>query len=496
MLSTAAANALLKTLEEPPSHVVFVLATTDPQKVPPTIRSRTQHLEFRLLGAETLHGLLESVNAEAGLDLDEAALEAAVRRGRGSARDALSALDQVVASGSADAARPELATVLDALAEGDVGPVLVALERAAGGRLGTPAAGHRAHRRPAPDLPRRAGPRAVRGVGPIAPALHVAGRDDGPGAGGAQHGDPRPRAGRHARGPRRAGGARDRDRARRATRPRLGHGGALRAGERAGALALRRPRLPSSRCRAPAALAAPSPPAETRRSPPRRQPPAEAGSGVPRSVRCAAASRPRPSRPRRCRRESDAAEPDAPVADRRPSRPARPPTVPTGADRTCLARPDGVARPGRRPRQPDRGVGRRHPPGAAGAGEGALQRRPLRRGGRAGRALRAAQRGPPRPLCRAHPDSRGGARRALRHAGDARARHRREHRRRRPARTRHGRGRVAGGRWLPPPPGPRTRSSIPPSSPTDDAGGAAEGETSAAEARLLEAFPGASEVLG
>ena len=71
MLSTAAANALLKTLEEPPSHVVFVLATTDPQKVPPTIRSRTQHLEFRLLGAETLHGLLESVNDAAGLELDE-----------------------------------------------------------------------------------------------------------------------------------------------------------------------------------------------------------------------------------------------------------------------------------------------------------------------------------------------------------------------------------------------------------------------------------------
>jgi DNA polymerase III subunit gamma/tau len=127
MLSTAAANALLKTLEEPPSHVVFVLATTDPQKVPPTIRSRTQHLEFRLLGAETLHDLLESVNEEAGLHLDEEALEAAVRRGRGSARDALSALDQVVASGSADAARPELAAVLEALAGGDVSSVLVAL---------------------------------------------------------------------------------------------------------------------------------------------------------------------------------------------------------------------------------------------------------------------------------------------------------------------------------------------------------------------------------
>src|SRR3984885_5448372 len=127
MLPTAAANALLKTLEEPPSHVVSVLATTDPQKVPPTIRSRTQHLEFRLLGAETLHDLLESVNQEAGLQVDEAALEAAVRRGRGSARDALSALDQVVASGSADAARPELAAVIDALAEGDVSQVLIAL---------------------------------------------------------------------------------------------------------------------------------------------------------------------------------------------------------------------------------------------------------------------------------------------------------------------------------------------------------------------------------
>src|SRR5580700_9621583 len=136
MLSTAAANALLKTLEEPPSHVVFVLATTDPQKVPPTIRSRTQHLEFRLLGAQTLHELLESVNAEAGLQLDEVALEAAVRRGRGSARDALSALDQVVASGSADAARPELSAVLDALAEGDVSQVLVALSALLAGGWG------------------------------------------------------------------------------------------------------------------------------------------------------------------------------------------------------------------------------------------------------------------------------------------------------------------------------------------------------------------------
>jgi DNA polymerase-3 subunit gamma/tau len=136
MLSPAAANALLKTLEEPPSHVVFVLATTDPQKVPPTIRSRTQHLEFRLLGAETLHDLLELVNTQAGLHLDDEAVEAAVRRGRGSARDALSALDQVVAAGSADAARPELAGLVDAIAGGDVGQVLVALNALMAGGWG------------------------------------------------------------------------------------------------------------------------------------------------------------------------------------------------------------------------------------------------------------------------------------------------------------------------------------------------------------------------
>ena len=69
--------------------MVFVLATTDPQKVLPTIRSRTQHFEFRLIGPETLHELLETVRDEAGLDLPEHAIEMAVSRGRGSARDAL-----------------------------------------------------------------------------------------------------------------------------------------------------------------------------------------------------------------------------------------------------------------------------------------------------------------------------------------------------------------------------------------------------------------------
>ena len=170
---------------------MFVLATTDPQKVPPTIRSRTQHLEFRLLGAETLHGLLESVNADAGLNLDEEALEAAVRRGRGSARDALSALDQVAAAGSADVARPELAEVLNALAEGDVSQVLVALNTLLAGGWGP----QQLATELIDDLRQvflaALAPELSRGLRIVVGALPFPGRDHGPGPGRAQHGDPR-----------------------------------------------------------------------------------------------------------------------------------------------------------------------------------------------------------------------------------------------------------------------------------------------------------------
>ncbi len=127
MLSTAASNALLKTLEEPPVHVIFVLATTDPQKVLPTIRSRTQHFEFRLLGPETLGQLLDQVRRDAHLEVPDEALDLAVRRGRGSARDALSILDQVAASDSMDDDLPELDEVVEALAERDIGRALVAV---------------------------------------------------------------------------------------------------------------------------------------------------------------------------------------------------------------------------------------------------------------------------------------------------------------------------------------------------------------------------------
>ena len=118
-LSKPASAALLKTLEEPPPHVIFVLATTDPHKVLPTIRSRTQHLEFRLIGGDTLKTLLHDVQGAAGLIADDVTIETAVRLGRGSARDALSALDQLLATGSTDEAQPDFDGLFRSLVEGD-----------------------------------------------------------------------------------------------------------------------------------------------------------------------------------------------------------------------------------------------------------------------------------------------------------------------------------------------------------------------------------------
>ncbi|MHB1969010.1 MAG: DNA polymerase III subunit gamma/tau [Acidimicrobiales bacterium] len=126
-LSKAASAALLKTLEEPPAHVVFVLATTDPHKVLPTIRSRTQHLEFRLFPAETLASLLKDVSDAADLATDVATLEAAVRLGRGSARDALSALDQLLATGAVAEARPTFDGLLEGIVRADAVSTLAAL---------------------------------------------------------------------------------------------------------------------------------------------------------------------------------------------------------------------------------------------------------------------------------------------------------------------------------------------------------------------------------
>ena len=100
MLTSGAENALLKTLEEPPDHVIFVMATTEPHKVVETIRSRSQHLELNLLPTEQLRELLEEISKDAGLEVGDEGLNQAIREAKGSARDALSALDKIVAGGS------------------------------------------------------------------------------------------------------------------------------------------------------------------------------------------------------------------------------------------------------------------------------------------------------------------------------------------------------------------------------------------------------------
>ena len=134
MLTTEAANTLLKTLEEPPAHVVFVLATTEPQKVLLTIRSRTQPFEFRLLPAGLLVEHLKWVASDAGLDVAPEAIDLVARRGNGSARDALSVLDQVAAAGGIDHEPPGTDEVVEALCERDAGQALVFVaERAAAG---------------------------------------------------------------------------------------------------------------------------------------------------------------------------------------------------------------------------------------------------------------------------------------------------------------------------------------------------------------------------
>ncbi|HKY47940.1 MAG TPA: DNA polymerase III subunit gamma/tau, partial [Acidimicrobiia bacterium] len=100
MLSKAAGNALLKTLEEPPEHVIFVLATTEPYKLLDTIRSRTQRFDFHPVGVEALAAHLGRLADAEGYKADAQALVAVARHSGGSARDALSLLEQVAALGA------------------------------------------------------------------------------------------------------------------------------------------------------------------------------------------------------------------------------------------------------------------------------------------------------------------------------------------------------------------------------------------------------------
>jgi DNA polymerase-3 subunit gamma/tau len=130
MLSKQAEAALLKTLEEPPSHVVFVLATTDPQKVSETIRSRTQHLRFHLLPMDELEAHIRWVAADAGLQIGEAAIQSALAQGGGSARDTLSALELLASTGDDEIDSIDLGEFVEAIIDLDPGRALTGVAHA------------------------------------------------------------------------------------------------------------------------------------------------------------------------------------------------------------------------------------------------------------------------------------------------------------------------------------------------------------------------------
>lgn len=97
MVTTAGFNALLKIVEEPPAHLIFIFATTEPDKVLPTIRSRTHHYPFRLLPPATMRGLLGRICEQEHVQVEEAVYPLVIRAGGGSPRDSLSVLDQLLA---------------------------------------------------------------------------------------------------------------------------------------------------------------------------------------------------------------------------------------------------------------------------------------------------------------------------------------------------------------------------------------------------------------
>jgi len=143
-ITDAAFNALLKTLEEPPGHVIFMMATTQPEDLPQTIRSRCQHFSFRAVKFEDILGQLRDITAQEKIPADEDALALLAEAGDGSMRDALSILDQAIAStsdhltldsvrsliGSAPAAALE--TVMQAVAESSSEKILVLVDELIG----------------------------------------------------------------------------------------------------------------------------------------------------------------------------------------------------------------------------------------------------------------------------------------------------------------------------------------------------------------------------
>ncbi|MCH9736613.1 MAG: DNA polymerase III subunits gamma/tau, partial [Actinomycetia bacterium] len=141
MVSTAGFNALLKIVEEPPEHLIFVFATTEAEKVLPTIRSRTHHYPFRLLAPRTMRTLIEKIVAAEEVDVDDAVFPLVIRAGGGSPRDTLSVLDQLLAGADGNHVAYQRALALlgatdvaliddavDALAAGDAAALFGAVE--------------------------------------------------------------------------------------------------------------------------------------------------------------------------------------------------------------------------------------------------------------------------------------------------------------------------------------------------------------------------------
>jgi DNA polymerase-3 subunit gamma/tau len=130
-ITDAAFNALLKTLEEPPGHVVFMLATTQPEDIPQTIRSRCQHFSFRAVRFEEIMGQLRDLVGREKLEADEDALALLAEAGDGSMRDALSILDQAIASSTGRLTAEAVRQLVGAAPSGVLEEVMQAVSRSA-----------------------------------------------------------------------------------------------------------------------------------------------------------------------------------------------------------------------------------------------------------------------------------------------------------------------------------------------------------------------------
>jgi DNA polymerase III subunit gamma/tau len=126
-ITDAAFNALLKTLEEPPGHVVFMLATTQPEDIPQTIRSRCQHFSFRAVGFEEILNQLKDLAGRENIEVDEDALALLAEAGDGSMRDALSILDQAIASSSGRLSAEQVRDLVGAAPSGVLEEVMQAV---------------------------------------------------------------------------------------------------------------------------------------------------------------------------------------------------------------------------------------------------------------------------------------------------------------------------------------------------------------------------------